>query len=83
MFGCCFLILYILFLFLIKSSVFFIVRIDLLATRETIIVVLFCLFSGFYCFLSHMCNIWIMRLSWFYLVLVSIRKNYKKVRRKV
>ena len=36
-----------------ESSVSFIFRIDSLATRETIIAVLFCLFSGFYCFLSH------------------------------
>jgi hypothetical protein len=42
-----------LFLFLFESSVSFIFRIDSLATRETIIAVLFCLFFGFYCFLSH------------------------------
>ena len=40
-------------LFLFESSVSFIFRIDSLATRETIIAVLFCLFSGFYRFLSH------------------------------
>jgi len=39
--------------FLFESSVSFIFRIDSLATHETIITVLFCLFSGFYCFLSH------------------------------
>jgi len=42
-----------LFLFLFESSVSFIFRIDSLATRETIIAVSFCLFSGFYGFLSH------------------------------
>ena len=53
-FGCCFIIFHILFLFfLFESSVSFIFRIDSLATRETIITVSFCLFSGFYCFLSH------------------------------
>jgi len=35
------------------SSVLFLFWIDSLATRETIIAVSFCLFSGFYCFLSH------------------------------
>jgi len=40
-------------IFLFEFSVSFIFRIDSLATRETIITVLFCLFSGFYCFLSH------------------------------
>jgi hypothetical protein len=35
------------------KSVSFIFRIDSLATREIIIVVLFCLFSGFYCLLSY------------------------------
>jgi len=44
---------YFCFCFLFESSVSFIFRIDSLATRETIIAVLFCLFSGFYCFLSH------------------------------
>ena len=44
---------YFLFLFLFESSVSFIFRIDSLVTRETIIAVLFCLFSSFYCFLSH------------------------------
>jgi len=42
-----------LFMFLFESSVSFIFRIDLFATRRTIITVLFCLFSSFYCFLSH------------------------------
>jgi hypothetical protein len=65
-------ILYIfLFLFLFESSVSFIFRIDSLATRETIIAVLFCLFSSFYCFLSHV-YIWIALPSWFYFVLVSV-----------
>jgi len=59
------------FLFLFVSSVSFIFRIDSLATRETIIAVSFCLFSGFYCFLSHK-YIWIALLSWFYLVLVLV-----------
>jgi hypothetical protein len=43
-----------LFLLLFESSISFIFRIDSLATRETIITVLFCLFSGFYYFLSHL-----------------------------
>ena len=42
-----------LFLFLFESSVSFIFQIDSLSTRETIIAVLFCLFSSFYCFLSY------------------------------
>jgi hypothetical protein len=41
------------FLFLFESSVSFIFRTDSLATRETIIAVSFCLFSSFYCLLSH------------------------------
>jgi len=53
------------------SSVSFIFRIDALATCETITAVSFFLFSGFYCFLSHI-YIWIALLSWFYLVLVSV-----------
>jgi hypothetical protein len=44
----------------------------LLATCETIVAVLFCLFSSFYCFLSHHIYIWITLPSWFYLVLVSV-----------
>jgi Ca2+/Na+ antiporter len=74
-FGCCFMILqFFLFMFLFESSVSFIFRIDSLATRETIIVVLFCLFSSFYCFLSHI-YIWIALPSWFYLVLVSVSQE--------
>jgi hypothetical protein len=65
---------YFLFMFLFESSVSFIFRIDSLATRETIIVVSFCLFSGFYCFLSHI-YIWIALLSWLYLVLVSVAQE--------
>jgi len=74
---------YFLFLFLFESPVSFIFQIDLLATRKTIIVVLFCLFSSFYCFLSHIyifglhCqvgSIW----CWF-----QFHKNRKKVRRDV
>jgi hypothetical protein len=42
-----------LFLFFFESSVSFIFRIDSLATCETIMAVLFCLFSCFYWFLSH------------------------------
>jgi len=64
-----------LFLFLFESSVSFIFRIDSLATRETIIAVSFCLFSGFYGFLSHIyiyIYIWIALPSWFYLVLVLV-----------
>jgi hypothetical protein len=45
---------YFLFLFLLEFSVSFIIRIDSLATRETIIAVSFWLFSSFYCFLSHL-----------------------------
>jgi hypothetical protein len=64
---------YFLFMFLFESSVSFIFRIDLLATRETIIAVLFCLFFGFYCFLSHIyICIWIALPSWLYLVLVAV-----------
>ena len=44
---------YFLFLFLFESSVSFIFWIDSLATRETLVAILFCLFSIFYCFLSH------------------------------
>ena len=62
------------FLFLFVSSVSFIFRIDPLATRETIIAVLFCLFSDFYCFLSHI-YIWIALISWFYLVLVLVAQE--------
>jgi len=40
-------------MFLFESSVSFVFQIDSLATRGLIIAVLFCLFSGFYCFLSH------------------------------
>jgi len=58
------------------KSVSFIFRIDSLATREIIIVVLFCLFSGFYCLLSYIyIYIWIALPSWFYLVLVSISQE--------
>jgi hypothetical protein len=69
---------YFLFLFLFESSISFIFRIDSLATRETIIAVLFCLFSGFYYFLSHIyiyIYIWIALPSWFYLVLVSVAQE--------
>jgi hypothetical protein len=45
---------YFLFLFLLEFSVSFIIRIDSLATHETIIAVSFWLFSSFYCFLSHL-----------------------------
>jgi hypothetical protein len=45
--------LHISFLFLFESSVSFVFRIVSLATCETIIAVSFCLFSSFYCFLSH------------------------------
>jgi hypothetical protein len=41
------------FLFLFESSVSFIFRTNSLATRETIIAISFCLFSSFYCLLSH------------------------------
>jgi len=65
-----------LFLFLFESSVSFIFRIDSLATRETIIAVLFCLFSGFYRFLSNIyIYIWIALPSWFYLVLVLVSQE--------
>jgi len=65
---------YFLFLFLFESSVSFIFWIDSLATRETIIAVLFYLFSSFYCFLSHI-YIWVALPSWFYLVLVSVSQE--------
>jgi len=58
--------------FFIRVFSSFIFRIDLLATCETIVAVLFCLFSSFYCFLSHHIYIWITLPSWFYLVLVSV-----------
>jgi hypothetical protein len=54
---------------------FVIFWIDSLATCETIIAVLFCFFSGFYCFLSQIYILrvkWIALLSWFYLVLVLV-----------
>jgi len=65
---------YFLFMFLFESSVSFIFRIDSLATRETIIADSVCLFSSFYCFLSHI-YIWIAQPSWFYLELVSISQE--------
>jgi len=68
---------YFLFMFLFESSVSFIFRIDSLSTRETIIAVLFCLFSSFYCFLSHI-YIWIALPSWFYLVLVSVLQELQE-----
>ena len=45
--------------------------IDSPVAHETIIVVLFCLFSGFYCFLSQIYVLGLL-LRWFYLVLVSV-----------
>jgi len=68
---------YFLFMFLFESSVSFIFRIDSLSTRETIIAVLFCLFSSFYCFLSHI-YIWIVLPSWFYFVLVSVLQELQE-----
>jgi hypothetical protein len=65
---------YFLFMFLFESSVSFLFRIDSLATRETIIAVLLCLFSSFYCLLSHI-YIWIALPSWFNLVLVSVSRE--------
>jgi hypothetical protein len=65
---------YFLFLFLFESLVSYIFRIDSLATRETIIAVLFCLFSSFYCFLSHI-YMWIALPSWFYLAMVSVSQE--------
>jgi hypothetical protein len=64
--------LHISFFFLFESSVSFIFRIDSLTTRETIIAVLFCLFSSFFIVFESYIHIWITLLSWFYLVLVSI-----------
>jgi hypothetical protein len=53
-FGCCFIIFAYFISVFIESSVSFVFRIDSLATRETIIAVLFLLiFWFFYCFLSH------------------------------
>jgi hypothetical protein len=77
-FGCCFIILYTLFLFLFETSVLFIFQIDLLATRKTIIVFFFCLFSVFLLILESYTLNWIVLLSWFYLVLVSIPQELKK-----
>jgi hypothetical protein len=82
-FGFRFIILYISFLFLFEASISFIFRIDSLATRETIIAVLFCLFSSFYCFSSRAprthTHIWIAVLSWFYFaVLVSVLQEPQK-----
>jgi hypothetical protein len=58
---------------LFESLVSFIFRIDLVATHETIIAVLFCLFSSiFLLLLESNIHIWIAMLSWFYLVLVSV-----------
>jgi len=57
-----------LFLFLFEPSVLFIFRIYSFATRETIIAVLFCLFSGF----------WIALPSWFYLVLISVSQELQE-----
>jgi len=65
---------YFLFLFLFESSVSFIFQIDSLVTHETIIAVLFCFFSSFYCFLIHI-YIWTALPSWFYLVLVSVSQE--------
>jgi len=82
-FGYCFIISHISFMFLFESSILFIFRIDSFATRETIFAVLFCLFSSFYCFLSH---IYIFELccqvgsSWCWF---EFCKNRKKVRREV
>jgi hypothetical protein len=68
--------LHISFLFLFESSISFIFRIDSHTTLEIIIAVLFCLFSSFYYFLSHIyIYIWIALLSWFYLVLVSVSQE--------
>jgi hypothetical protein len=42
---------------------------------------LFCLFSSFYCFLSHIyiyIYIWIALPSWFYLVLVSVSQELQE-----
>ena len=62
--------LHISFLFLFESSVSFVFRIDLLATRETIIAVLFLLVFWFLLLLESYIQIWIALLSWFYLMLV-------------
>jgi len=65
------------FCFFIQVFSSFIVRIDSLATRETIVAVLFCLFSSFYCLLSHI-YIWIALPSWFYLVWVSVEQEMQE-----
>jgi hypothetical protein len=62
--------LHISFIFLFESSVSFVFRIDSLATRKTIIAVLFLLVFWFLLLLGSYIQIWIVLLSWFYLVLV-------------
>ena len=67
--------LHVLFLFLFESLVSFIFRIDSLATRETIIAVLFLLVFWFLLPLESYIYIWIALPSWLYLVLVSIAQE--------
>jgi uncharacterized membrane protein YesL len=61
-----------------ESSVSFIFRIDSPTTRETIIAVLFCLFSVFLLLPESNIHIGIALLSWFYLVLVSISQEQEE-----
>jgi hypothetical protein len=62
--------LHISFMFLFESSVLFVFWIDSLATRETIIAVLFLLVFWLLLLLESYIHIWIALLSWFYLVFV-------------
>jgi hypothetical protein len=70
--------LHILFLFLFKSSVSFIFQIDSLGTRETIIAVSFLLVFWFLLLPESYVYIWIVLLSWFYLMLVSVLQEQQE-----
>jgi hypothetical protein len=70
--------LHILFLFLFKSSVSFIFQIDSLGTRETIIAVSFLLVFWFLLLPESYVYIWIVPLSWFYLMLVSVLQEQQE-----
>jgi hypothetical protein len=67
-----------LFLFLFKSSVSFIFQIDSLGTRETIIAVSFLLVFWFLLLPESYVYIWIVLLSWFYLMLVSVLQEQQE-----
>jgi sensor histidine kinase YesM len=70
--------LHILFLFLFKSSVSFIFQIDSLGTRETIIAVSFLLVFWFLLLPESYVYIWIVPLSWIYLMLVSVLQEQQE-----